>query len=105
MFKVYHDGFKHQSASWPLNPLDGFIAYVKKLPSGSVVADMGCGEARLAAEVFAERGSEVKIHSFDLVACNERVTACNISKVRLSRVPALSFATKTNFRDVLRRSH
>lgn len=38
---------------------------------------MGCGEARLAASVTNT------VHSFDLVACNSQVTACDIAHVPL----------------------
>ena len=44
--------------------------------SDLVVADFGCGEAKLALEV------ENKVHSFDLIALNDRVTVCDISEVR-----------------------
>jgi hypothetical protein len=40
-----------QVASWPLQPQDAAIAWVKALPKGAVVADFGCGDARLAASV------------------------------------------------------
>lgn len=40
-----------QVASWPLQPQDAAIAWVKGLPKGAVVADFGCGDARLAASV------------------------------------------------------
>lgn len=40
-----------QVASWPLQPQDAAITWVKGLPKGAVVADFGCGDARLAASV------------------------------------------------------
>lgn len=40
-----------------------------------VVADFGCGEAIIAQSVAN------KVHSFDLVAKNKFVTACNMAKV------------------------
>lgn len=47
----YHKGFREQVAKWPRNPLDDMIEWVKKQPRDRVVADFGCGEARLAASV------------------------------------------------------
>ena len=44
-------------------------------PSAWIVADMGCGAAELATRV------KQTVHSFDLVALNERVTVANIAKV------------------------
>ena len=41
---------------------------VKKLPKKAVVADFGCGEARLAQSVH-----RATVHSFDLVAANAKV--------------------------------
>ena len=43
--------------------------------TSQVVADFGCGEAVIARSVAN------KVHSFDLVANNEFVTACNMAKV------------------------
>ena len=44
-------------------------------PISNVVADFGCGEAAIAQSV----GN--KVHSFDLVAKNKFVTACDMAKV------------------------
>lgn len=41
-----------------------------------MVADFGCGDAKLARSV------PQKVHSFDLVALNDSVTACDMSHVR-----------------------
>jgi ribosomal RNA-processing protein 8 len=43
----------------------------------AIIADMGCGEARLSESI------PNKTHSFDLVAPNSRVTACDIASVPL----------------------
>ncbi|KAJ2791794.1 25S rRNA (adenine645-N1)-methyltransferase, partial [Coemansia guatemalensis] len=78
MFEEYHQGFAAQVDKWPVNPLDVFIEGLRGR-AHLVVADMGCGEARLAAAV----GKEHTIHSFDLVAHNKHITACNIANVPL----------------------
>ena len=104
-FEVYHKGFRKQAAKWPQNPLHVFIAWVqrraaekkggqevaggKKRKRGRgageetggrlVVADFGCGEAELALRC----GGVALVHSFDLVALNDRVTPCNVCE----RVP------------------
>lgn len=78
MFHSYHEGFREQVARWPVNPLDILINKVKAMPPTAVVADLGCGEARLSESV-AQR-----VHSFDLVAANDRVVACDISHVPLA---------------------
>merc|ERR1719266_21474 len=48
LFESYHAGYRIQANQWPLDPLDLIIAEVKKLPKKAVVADFGCGEARLS---------------------------------------------------------
>jgi ribosomal RNA-processing protein 8 len=44
-------------------------------PKSLVLADFGCGDAAIAQSV------PNKVYSFDLVAKNEWVTACNMAKV------------------------
>lgn len=77
LFDVYHKGFSTQLSKWPVNPLDRVISYVKSLPNSYVIADFGCGEARLAQSV------PNLVHSFDFIAVNDHVTACDMAKVPL----------------------
>ena len=46
-------------------------------PQNWVIADFGCGEARIAHTI------PNKVHSFDLVAANDKVTACDMACVPL----------------------
>ncbi|KAL8434530.1 hypothetical protein Efla_000046 [Eimeria flavescens] len=78
LFELYHAGYRAQVRSWPLNPLDRVVRWLKKQPANWIVGDFGCGEATLALR-FPER----KFHSFDLVAANERITVCDIAHVPL----------------------
>jgi len=76
--KIYHEGFAKQVEKWPINPVDLIIDYIeKKLPKNHIIVDMGCGEAKLSASL------KHKVHSFDLVKHNERVTACDVRKTPL----------------------
>ena len=77
--EAYHRGFREQARGWPRNPLDDVIAQLRALPSKAVVADMGCGDARLAAEL----GKRHDVRSFDLVATAPGVIACNIERTPL----------------------
>ncbi|KAF6199623.1 hypothetical protein GE061_005921 [Apolygus lucorum] len=79
-FKAYHSGFKQQTKLWPVNPIDLIIKSIKKLPDygEKVIADFGCGEAKLALEL-----SSNKVYSFDLVAINDRVTVCDNANTKL----------------------
>ena len=44
-------------------------------PDNCVVADFGCGDAKVARTV------NNKVHSFDLAAANEHVTVCDMANV------------------------
>jgi len=82
LYEAYHQGFRNQVAKWPVNPLDLIIQNVNRMPPSHLVVDLGCGDARLAAEV------RQRVHSFDLVAVNERVTACDMAHVPLEDAAA-----------------
>jgi ribosomal RNA-processing protein 8 len=75
----YHEGFRSQVEEWPTNPVDVFIKYLRTKGPETVVADMGCGDGKIAQELH----SSLKIHSFDLVAPNKFITACDIARVPL----------------------
>ena len=77
LFEIYHAGFREQANKWPENPLNSIISWIKKMDQNVVVADMGCGDARLAQSV------KQKVHSFDLVSTNKWVTAADIAHVPL----------------------
>ncbi|XP_077300605.1 uncharacterized protein LOC143921267 [Arctopsyche grandis] len=99
-FQAYHDGYKQQINKWPLNPLDIIISDISKLPKSHIIADLGCGEARLAQSV------QQKVHSFDLVALNPSVTACDMCHTPLltAHVDVVVFCLSlmgTNLRDYL----
>lgn len=76
LFNIYHEGFREQVKSWPINPVDLFINKIKKYPK-AIIGDFGCGDAKISQCV------KNKVYSFDLVAKNEHVIACDISHVPL----------------------
>ncbi|XP_065086049.1 ribosomal RNA-processing protein 8 [Ochlerotatus camptorhynchus] len=76
-FQAYHEGYRHQIVQWSVNPLDRIIKSFSKLPADYVVADFGCGEARLAEAI------EQKVYSLDLVAANNSVIACDMAHTPL----------------------
>jgi len=79
LFDLYHTGYSNQLNQWKYKPLDRIIERIKSLPKTAVIADMGCGDARLARTV------EQKVHSFDLKAINDRVVECDMSRTPLSK--------------------
>jgi len=104
LFKVYHEGYREQVKSWPVNPLDLIISWIKTEHPNAVVADLGCGDAVLSASVTNT------VHSFDLVSSNSRVIACDISKLPLksASVDITVFCLSlmgTNIADFLKEAH
>ena len=57
-----------------------YSSIMKRNCESLIIADFGCGEARLA---HALSSLCKKIHSFDLVALNEEVTVCDFSRTPL----------------------
>jgi ribosomal RNA-processing protein 8 len=88
LFQEYHAGFRHQCSQWPLHPLDIIIASLRKRIRKNkyrVIADLGCGEARLAQTLQSEFRA-LRIHSLDLVSpphLSHLITACNITDTKL----------------------
>lgn len=65
---------------WPSQPLDEIIEYIRKRPNKLTIADLGCGDARLARTLKA---THPNIHSFDLMPLNEHVQVCDIAHTPL----------------------
>lgn len=105
LYEAYHEGFRLQAARWPQRPVQLIADWLRTTqPRSYVVADLGCGDAELAASV------PQRVHSFDLVACDERVTACDIAHVPLpaATVDVAIFCLAlmgSNFADFLREAH
>ncbi|TPX65841.1 hypothetical protein SpCBS45565_g04884 [Spizellomyces sp. 'palustris'] len=109
MFDIYHEGFRSQTQGWPANPVDGFLVWLREKPDGTVVADMGCGDAKIAQTLKAE-DKKIVVHSFDLIKRCEEVVACDIAKVPLqsASVDVVIFCLSlmgTNFMDFVLEAH
>ncbi|KAF2864426.1 hypothetical protein K470DRAFT_207234, partial [Piedraia hortae CBS 480.64] len=85
IYNDYHTGFRQQVALWPENPVDIYIHTLSNLrkPRGRdvVIADLGCGDARIAAAMAEKKG--VKVLSYDLVASAPGVIQADISSLPL----------------------
>ena len=104
LYQAYHTGFRAQVEKWPIDPVDNVITYISSLPEHWVIADMGCGEARLAANVPHQ------VYSFDLVKANDRVTVSDMANVPLDNksVNVVVFCLSlmgTNLNDFIREAH
>ena len=76
----YHTRMDELEASWQVNPREECIRHLKiNLPPGSVIGDFGCGQAKLAE---ALKGIHT-VHSFDHIAINRSVIACDMTNTHL----------------------
>ena len=74
----YHTMYRQLRESWPVVPYKEEIRWLSER-EGLVVGDFGCGEALIAAAVSDRH----QVHSFDHVAINDSVVACDIAHVPL----------------------
>lgn len=79
LFEIYHTGYSEQVKRWPNNPLDEIISFLATQKPGLRIADLGCGEARLARNV-----PQHNVLSFDLVSKDKSVVECDIADIPLS---------------------
>ncbi|XWS32722.1 hypothetical protein CRYUN_Cryun22dG0014300 [Craigia yunnanensis] len=77
LFDMYHTGYQEQMSHWPEQPVNIIIKWLKDHTSSLIVADFGCGDARLAKNV------KNKVFSFDLVSNDPSVIACDMSNIPL----------------------
>ncbi|CAE6442189.1 unnamed protein product [Rhizoctonia solani] len=74
-YTEYHTGFRHQTKSWPSNPVDLISTSLSTLPPRSIVVDLGCGDAQLAKTLVPQG---LNVFSFDLVSDNKWVVEADI---------------------------
>ncbi|KAG5527192.1 hypothetical protein RHGRI_028180 [Rhododendron griersonianum] len=101
LFNVYHTGYQEQMTHWPEQPVNIIIKWLKDRSPSLLVADFGCGDARLARNV------KNKVFSFDLVSQDPSVIACDMSNTPLdtSSIDVAVFCLSlmgTNFASYLR---
>ena len=76
----YHTRMDEFETSWQVVPRERCVQHLtENLPSGSVIGDFGCGQAKLA-EALREVHT---VHSFDHVAINRSVVACDMANTPL----------------------
>ena len=103
----YHTMYRQLRESWAVVPFNEEIQWLSEPERKDlVVGDFGCGEALIASAVSASH----RVHSFDHVAIDERVTACDIAHVPLQdgtlhvAIFCLSLMG-SNFTDYIREAH
>ncbi|KAK8011343.1 hypothetical protein PG990_010308 [Apiospora arundinis] len=106
MFQEYHEGFRRQVQVWPENPVDGYVADIRRRgqqqargkgkPSGPpvaqllrtrgtcTIADLGCGDAKLAEALQADKKKlHIEVLSYDLQSPSPHVTRADIANLPL----------------------
>ncbi len=101
----YHTLYREARKDWAVVPYEEMIRWCQQR-IGYVIGDFGCGEAKLA-EAVSDRHI---VHSFDHIAVNENVVACDMAHVPLDDetldVAIFSLSLMgANFSDYLREAH
>jgi hypothetical protein len=103
-WEEYHALYREARKSWQVVPYKEVAAWCRHRPH-FVVGDFGCGEALLGREL-----PENVVHSFDHVAINDKVVACDISRLPLENecldVAVFSLSLMgVNFTDYIKEAH
>jgi ubiquinone/menaquinone biosynthesis C-methylase UbiE len=101
----YHALYRDARKTWAVVPFERMVKDLS-IREGYVVGDFGCGEALLAERL----GDTCTVHSFDHVAANDAVNACDIADVPLddSELDVTVFCLSlmgSNFTDYLKEAH
>lgn len=73
---LYHTLYRAARQTWAEIPYEKIAASLKRRPDW-IIGDFGCGEAQLAALL------PNTVHSFDHVAINDSVIACDMTRTPL----------------------
>ena len=77
-FEIYHLGYDEQKKKWPMDPLNIIYSEIKKNQKKMVIADLGCGTARLS-----KMHKKNKYYNFDFISSDSSIIECNIKKTKL----------------------
>ena len=83
-WEEYHRQYRGARKDWSIIPYEEIIKRIKQLFTNRMLAavqigDLGCGEAKIMEAFGADR-----VYSFDHVAVNDKVIACDMKKVELA---------------------
>jgi Hypothetical methyltransferase/Helicase conserved C-terminal domain len=74
----YHRLYRQAREIWSIIPFEEIINRISQLSPRLLIGDFGCGEAKIL-----EKFGNKRVYSFDHVAINDDVTACDIKSVPL----------------------
>jgi superfamily II DNA or RNA helicase len=75
----YHRQYREARKSWLIIPFEEVIKRIKQFSKRYQIGDFGCGEAKIMEDIGEER-----VYSFDHIAINNKVIACDMKKVPIS---------------------
>jgi superfamily II DNA or RNA helicase len=74
----YHRQYREARTTWSIIPYVEIIKRIEQLSSRLQIGDFGCGEAKIMEAI-----GENRVYSFDHIAINDKVTACDMKSVDL----------------------
>ena len=77
-WEEYHRQYREARKTWATVPYEEIVKRIKQLSPRLMIGDFGCGEAKILEEFGNKR-----VYSFDHVAINDNVTACDMKTVPL----------------------
>ena len=77
-WEEYHRQYREARKTWPIVPYEEMIKRIRQLSPRLIIGDFGCGEAKIL-EAFGDN----RVYSFDHVAINNKVKACDMKSVPL----------------------
>jgi len=78
-WEEYHRQYREARKIWPLIPYEEIIKRIEQLSPRHLIGDFGCGEAKIL-----EKFGNKRVYSFDHIAINENVTACDLKSIPLT---------------------
>jgi hypothetical protein len=76
-WEEYHRQYRESRKSWNVIRYEEIMKRIKQLSPRLMIGDFGCGEAKIHSE-FGDR-----VYSFDHIAINNKVTACDMKSTAL----------------------
>ena len=76
-WEEYHRQYREARKTWTIVPYEEIVKRIKQLSPRLMIGDFGCGEAKIHSE-FGDR-----VYSFDHIAINNKVTACDMKSTGL----------------------
>ena len=77
-WEEYHRQYRDARRTWTIIPYEEIIKKIKQLSPRLLIGDFGCGEAKILEEF-----GDTRVYSYDHVAINNKVKACDMKSVPL----------------------